>query len=539
MNTAFATVVALLALGGAGFVPVAGAVGARWVVVPLAPLGGAVLAAVAATASLSFGGALASWFVGLAVVAALVVFAIWVTRPELGPWAGAPVRRRTGRRRHRLVGVVGFLAVVVSCAWCLRGLRSPTVGFDARALWVMRPGWFLQSHAQLLIDMKSRGLVLTQSAYPPLVSASVAVAWHVTGVHTARLGVTTVAVLNICVLAAAALAVVECGRDAALRLARGSDDTSALSEGSGDAGSAEGAVGDRPIRGGGVVVDRRPPWTPMVVGVVAGVLLVFVAAGVTEPFLTNGYADPIWSLAAVGAVAFGLQSRSQRSTRAAAAVLILVAGLSKNEGFVTALALVGLVAARSIGWEGVRAGWRRWVVPVGTAAAELVLLVWWPLLMHVIDARGATSTFSASTDLGSRTTAVVHGMSPYLHVLVLALPLSIVGGLALTSARRRAGVGNDVWAWLALAVGLVAVGAALVTGSGAILPWIRSTVHRITEFPILEGWWIIGVWAVVAGSSLPGRRGSDRLAAPPEVPSRIIGGADPPAAVEPAVGAVR
>ena len=225
MNTAFATVVALLALGGAGFVPVAGAVGARWVVVPLAPLGGAVLAAVAATASLSFGGALASWFVGLAVVAALVVFAIWVTRPELGPWAGAPVSRRTGRRRHRLVGVVGFLAVVVSCAWCLRGLRSPTVGFDARALWVMRPGWFLQSHAQLLIDMKSRGLVLTQSAYPPLVSASVAVAWHVTGVHTARLGVTTVAVLNICVLAAAALAVVECGRDAALRLARGSDDT--------------------------------------------------------------------------------------------------------------------------------------------------------------------------------------------------------------------------------------------------------------------------------------------------------------------------
>ena len=102
--------------------------------------------------------------------------------------------------------------MVAACAWSLRGLRSPTVGFDARALWVMRPGWFLQSHAQLLVDLKARGLVLTQSAYPPLVSASAAVAWKITGVHTARLGVTTVAVLNACALAAAALALVECGR---------------------------------------------------------------------------------------------------------------------------------------------------------------------------------------------------------------------------------------------------------------------------------------------------------------------------------------
>jgi len=480
VNTAFATVVALLALGAAGLVPVAGAVGARWVTVPLAPLGGAVLASVAATASLSFGGALITWFVALAVVSGVVVFGTWVLRPELGPWVGPPNRRRPGRARHRLVGVVGFLAVVVACAWSLRGLRTPTVGFDARALWVMRPGWFLQSHAQLLVDMKVRGLVLTQSAYPPLVSASTAVAWHVTGVHTARLGVTTVALLNVCALAAAALALVESGRDAALRLARRTDSA---------------AGGDVPE-----AARARPPWAPMVAGVGAAVLLVLVAAGVTEPFLTNGYADPIWSIAAVGAVAFGLQARSDRSTRAAAAVLVLVAGMSKNEGLVTALALVVLIGARSIGGDGLRAGWRRWSVPVGVGAVELALLAWWPVLMHAIDARGASSTFTASTDLASRTSAVLHGMSPYLHVLVLALPLSIVGGVMLTAVRRRSGFGNDVWAWLALAVGLVAIGAALVTGSGAILPWIRSTVHRITEYPILEGWWIIGYWAVVAAA---------------------------------------
>jgi len=490
VSTAFATVVAVVVLASAGAVPVVGAVGPRWVAVPLAPLAGAVLAGVAATASLTFGGALLSWFVGLAVAAAVVVFGVWIQWPEHGP-LGPATGRWPGRARFRLAGVAGFLAVVVACAWSLRGLRTPTVGFDARALWVMRPGWFLQSHAQLLVDLRTRGLVLTQSAYPPLVSASTAVAWKVTGVHTARLGVTTVAVLNACALAAAALAVVECGRGAALRLATGRAPA-----------VDPRATGDAPPP----PPAAPPAWTPVLVGLVAGVLLVVVSAGVCEPFLTNGYADPLWSLAAVGAVAWGLQSRSDRGSRATAAVLLLVAGLSKNEGLVVALALVALVAARAVGADGVRGGWRRWRAPVAVAAAEVAVLAWWPVAMHVIGARGASSTFTTSNGTGGRTSAVVHGMSPYLHVLVLAVPLALVGGLVLGGVRRRAGVGNDLWAWLALGVGLVAVGGALVTGTGDIVPWIRSTVHRITEYPILQAWWIVAVWAVVASCGLVTRR---------------------------------
>ena len=513
MSTLAATVVALAVLSAAGVVPVAVAVGPRWVVVPLAPLGGAVLAAVAANASLSFGGALPAWFVGLAVVAA-VLAAVHAARTGPGPWAVA-WGDRGGWDRHRLTGLVGFLLVVAVCGWSLRGLRSPTVGFDARALWVMRPGWFLQSHAQLLVDMRARGLVLTQSAYPPLVSAAAAVAWQVTGVHTARLGVTTVALLNACALVAAALALVECGRVAAARLV-----------GSGGPG------GDGPGRRGAVPgPDRRPPWTPMLTGVAAAVLVVLVAAGVTEPFWTNGYADPLWSLAALGAAAYGLQSPVDRSNRAATVVLVLVAGLSKNEGLVTALALVALVAARSIGIGGLRDGWRRWRGPLSVAAVEVAVLAWWPVLMHAIGARGASSTFTTSNGTGARVSAVVHGMSPYLHVLVLAVPLSVVGGLALSGVRRRAGAGNDLWAWLALAVGLVAVGGALVTGTGAIVPWIRSTVHRITEYPILQAWWIVAVWAVVASSGI----GAGRYPADPATarsgrgPAEADGGRDLPA----------
>jgi hypothetical protein len=466
VSTVLATTAALLALGAAGALPVLASVGLRWFAVPLAPLAGAVVAALSADASLTFGGPLLDWFIGVAAIGAVAVFGLWVVRPDLGPRRASAGPRGGGV--HRAFGIIGFLLVVATCAWSLRGLRSPTVGFDARALWVMRPGWFLQTHGQLLIDMKSRGLVLTQSSYPPLISASVAVAWKITGIHTARLGVTTVAMLNACALVAAALALVECGRRAARQ------------------------------------VDR--PWVPMAVGVVGAVLLVVVTAGVTEPFLTNGYADPLWSIAAVGAVAFGLQLHDDTGSRAAAAVLILVAGSTKNEGLVTALVLVALVAIRSIGWSGLRGTERRWVAPVVIAGCEAAVLAWWPAMMKVIGARGATSTFTASTDLAHRTNATVHGMSPYLHVLVLAVPLSVVGALALTGVRRRVGVGNDAWAWLALVTGLVAVGGALVTGPGAIGPWILSTVHRITEYPILQAWWIIGVWAVVGGAGLADRR---------------------------------
>jgi hypothetical protein len=462
VTTVIATTAAICALAAAGGLPVLAAVGLRWVSVTLAPLAGALVATLAATASLTFGGLLMSWFVALAAFGAATVFSLWVVRPDLGPRHAFP--DQAAGVLHRAAGIVGFLLVIGACAWSLRGLRSPTVGFDARALWVMRPGWFLQNHAHLLVDLKAQNLVLTQSAYPPLVSSSAAVAWKITGIHTARLGVTTIAVLNACALATAALALVECGRGMAGRLSRS--------------------------------------WVPMAAGIVSAVLVVVVAAGVTEPFLTNGYADPLWSLAAVGAVAFGLQLADGPSTRAAAVVLILVAGTTKDEGFVTAVALVLLVAARSVGWAGLRGERKRWMVPVAVGIAELAVLLWWPTMMRVIGARGASATFTTRTDLAQRTTATVHGMGPYLHVLVLALPLAVVGGLMLSGVRHRGRIGNDLWAWAALAVGLGAVGAVLVASTSPIGPWILSTVHRITEFPILEAWWIIGVWSVVGAAGL-------------------------------------
>jgi hypothetical protein len=101
-------------------------------------------------------------------------------------------------------------------------------------------------------------------------------------------------------------------------------------------------------------------------------------------------------------------------------------------------------------------------------------------------------------------------MTPYLHVLALAIPVAVVGGLVLSRVRRRSGLANDWWAWTATAGGFAAVIGAFATGTAAIRPWLEGTVHRVTEFPALAGWWIVATWAVVASCSLASAKGETR-----------------------------
>src|SRR5580700_9888573 len=195
MSTVPAAIVALVVLAGAGLLPALALVGARLVLVPLLPLTGSVIAALAATCYLAAGGNFLGWFVGLAVVGALAVNVVWWRWPDRRPWRDIPRAGGPGDRWPTLIGVLGALALLGTCVWCLRGLATPTVGFDARALWLMRAGWFLQPHQQLLIKMQVPDVVLIQSAYPPLVSATTALAWRLTDDQSVRLGVVIIALL--------------------------------------------------------------------------------------------------------------------------------------------------------------------------------------------------------------------------------------------------------------------------------------------------------------------------------------------------------
>jgi hypothetical protein len=491
MSTVPAAIAAIAVLAAAGVLPAVVLVGPRLVVVPLMPLVGAVIASMAATLYTAVGGTFIGWFASLAIIGGLVIALSWLHWPGRRPQR-VPDHDGSFRLRGVAMGAVGALAILGVCIYCLRGLATPTVGFDARALWLMRAGWFLQPHQQLLIKLRVPDVVLIQSAYPPLVSATTAVAWRITGDQSVRLGVVVVAILNTCALAAAAWALVEAGRRVSVRLSS--------------------------YRG-------RPALTPMVVGAAAAVLLVFVAFGITEPFMTNGYADPIWSLAAVGALAFGLQLERNRTNQGVALILLLVAGMSKDEGVVTAAFLAALIALRGLATLARPERRRRWWRPLLLGAIELVAIAVWPVIMRIIHARGDTAPLSPARAFASRARASFHGMTPYLHVIVLAAPLALVGGLVLSGVRRRGGMANDLWAWSGLACGLLAIGGAFVTGTGAIQPWLLSTVHRVTEFSALAGWWIVAMWAVVASGTPAAtlRRGRHRSAPLRSGPSENAG----------------
>ncbi len=106
--------------------------------------------------------------------------------------------------------------------------------------------------------------------------------------------------------------------------------------------------------------------------------------------MTNGYADPIWSLAALGAVAYGLQLGNNRTNQGVALILVLVAGMSKDEGFITALGLIALIAVRRLVTMSAEERRRRWRRPVLIGMAEVAASRPWPVLMRIIHARGET-----------------------------------------------------------------------------------------------------------------------------------------------------
>jgi len=298
--------------------------------------------------------------------------------------------------------------------------------------------------------------------------------------------VVVVALINTCALLVATLALLDAGQTVVRRLL-------SPSEAAGGTGRLVSWEGERWSRVAALV--------PQVVAAAAAVLLVFVAFGITEPFMTNGYADPLWSLAAVGAIAWGLQLPVTHVNQGVAAVMVLVAGMTKNEGFATACALIVLLAARAIANLPRGARRSRWWQPVLVALGELVLIGAWPVLMRVIHARGVTSSYSPVSDWPGRARATFDWMAPYLHVLVLAGPVALVAGVALGRVRRGGGLGNDLWAWAALASGLFVIGATFVTGTPSIVDWLETTVHRVTEFAALSGWWILATWALSSSSA--------------------------------------
>ena len=310
MNTIEAATLTLALFSVAGILPALAIVGPSGSTLALAILIGAVETAVAGACSLAIAWSTLPWFCIIAVGAMLASFVI--LRRERLRRPGLKCGSNQLRTLHDWVPqAAAVAALTLALAWCLVPLRVPSVGWDARAIWLLRASWFLRGHDFLLVAFRSPAAQIAHASYPPLISTAVASSWQLTGNHTERLGVVIVALLNAAATMATSWVLVEAGRNAGRRNQRNNK---------------------------GLFAE--------VVGIVCALLFVFVTFGVFGPFSTNGYADPLWSVAAVGVIGYGLILPPNRRNFGAAAILLAVSGLTKTEGTATAIVLTILITLR-------------------------------------------------------------------------------------------------------------------------------------------------------------------------------------------------
>jgi hypothetical protein len=463
LSTFLGAVLGFLVLSAGGALPALALARGRMVAIPLVPLSGAIVASLSVTAMTAVGGSLASWFTILSVLGAAVVLFWWWARPDARPWKvhGGPVRAPS---------VLGAFIVcaVAACAFGLSRLEAPVIGYDARTTWLVHPVWYLAGHATTVAALRNPALMFSHPTYPPLVGGSIAMTWLVAGVSTARLGTVVIAVLGALAILAAASAVMEAAR----RLA---------------------------VLDG----DRRRRLSILGFGAVIGVLFIMVAVGVARDSLTNGYADVLWSAAAVGAVGYGLVLPCEPAGLGAAALLAVVAGTTKLEGSLTAAVIIGLIAARLICQERRSERPRSWLPVCALAIGSWLVIGAWPVSLRLVGALSNRATGGAREGSDAfRFHVSVVGAWTNLHIVALAVAVAVVGAMCLRRVRQRAGLGTDLWAWAALASEVVIVLYAYVTGPGIIHTWVDTSIQRTMIFPELEAWWLMAIWAVVALSEL-------------------------------------
>jgi MYXO-CTERM domain-containing protein len=458
VSTPAAVALTLGVLALSGLLPTLALVGPRLVALPLCPLAGSVLCALAAACTIGLSGTLGLWFVVWSAAAAVLSFALTFLRfgPDQLVQLLGEVPERI-RREVRPAFLLAALALVAAVAWALRTVRVPNVGFDTRAIWLLHARWLSHGHSFALAALRNRFDVVSHPSYPPLVSAVMALTWRVSGTSSDRVAVVMVASLNACALFVAGWGLVEAARRSARRTGRNDPRFIAL--------------------GGALAV-----------------LLAVVAGGELGSFGTNGYADPLWSLAAVAAVLYGLVLKPRLSDLGVAAIVIGVAGLSKVEGTAIALVLVVAIAVRRLLQ---RPAGQRPTKPLLALVVGVLALIGWPVLTLALGVpKDANISGTRDGSLWDRARATFDAASPHLHVVELAALIGLAGLFLLRRRRGRLGLGNDLWSWAILLVAIVVLGGAYVFGPGDVELWLSTSVDRTTIFVALMGWWIVAVWAL-------------------------------------------
>jgi hypothetical protein len=479
------TAIALLAIPAV--VPTVALVGARPVTIFLVPLAGSVLAAVAAGFELAVGGSLLAWFVVLAV--SVNVLAVGRLRSGL--------RRRSAGRFASPWPWITILVVVVALAWPLQALRNPIVINDGWAIWTLHSAFIYGGHDAFLSDLKNPAYIFSNPGYPPLVPASGALAFISEGRIDIRLAVIVTAILNACGLGVLACGIVE-------------------------------------------AAHRTSTWAK-VAAVAMGATVCLVGMGAdTGLAALGGAADLTWAAGGVAAVVYGLVLPRAPRYLVIAWLCATAASLTKNEGLLTAIMILFLIAlryrltpaglvrygrsessrTRATGAADPSSGttpssWRHRGVVALLAAIPTAVVMAAPCLVWalLVWRDGIRSDFfgRAPETVSQRVPPTLVAFADHLHIVPVAVAVAIAGSLMLRGTRSRLGLGNPLWLWLVVAGSLAAIAFTYIFGDLNIHAWLNTSASRTTIFAYLALYADLAVWLVVAVTNDKPADGEARL----------------------------
>jgi hypothetical protein len=231
----------------------------------------------------------------------------------------------------------------------------------------------------------------------------------------------------------------------------------------------------------------RGRWRTLV-GVAVSVVIVLAAFGAAGRYASDGYADlPAAAAALAGAVALLVLPRSSYVT-AIGLLAVWIAGFTKTEGMIAAVAIAALVALRRVVDDASsRTLVRRWAHAGGWGALVAGPPLVWQAFVAV---EGTAPTYYggiAPDHLSLATRAHVALSSLWQHTWLIGwlVVLIVVAGVVLARARRRWGIGSPLWLGLLIVLYLMGLVLGYATGPYAVHWWLRGSADRVTILPRL------------------------------------------------------
>jgi hypothetical protein len=443
------SLIAVVVVAGSGL-PMAYAVTRRpALALLLGPLATGLLASVAMFLMLLIGGNLLFW--GAALVVSQGVL-IWKLRGR----AGSPLPQGSW------VTVVAFTAPLLLPFMIA---RFQPIEWDAHSIWWLHAAYFSHDAGYARAALGAPAFWFSHPDYPPFTSAPIAAVWELLGDYDFRVAqvvsaLTTFSAIGLLVYA----------------------------------------------------VRRVTAAAPAPVSWFVAVGVGYVTWDPAPYSVTNGLNDALWAAAFGAAATLLLFDRRPLVDQALPVVLMAVAVLSKNEGFVMAVVLAAIVTVRE------RRDLVRTVlvwIPVAVGAVWIALARFFGAQSDL--AGGARFDALVHGDVGTRLQTIVDAMWVEIGVVAaFAAAAAVVGGTFLRQRRRDFGLPSDGWLWAVNASYFaVLILTYMITPYG--LDWhLVTSVERVTILNLLlagvsaAGWAAVAIGPRGAGADLPGASAFDR-----------------------------